>query len=50
MFIGQTINKRFKRSLPRAMVGSKFAKKGKNINLIHQASQLKRKAVMALKT
>jgi len=27
-------------------VGAKFAKKGKSFNLIHQASQLKRKAVI----
>jgi hypothetical protein len=32
------------------MAGAKFAKKGKNINLIHQASQLKRKAVIKRKT
>jgi hypothetical protein len=28
------------------MVGAEFAKKGKTFNLIHQASQLKRKAVI----
>jgi hypothetical protein len=29
------------------MVGAEFAKMGKTFNLIHQASQLKRKAVIA---